>query len=708
MLPPIDFKIDRTSEPDGSATLAPVYAGHGVEQSLGDPASPILRARVWAAAGLGGPPVPITLSLVAGDTNEPIRQATFNARPGSQPVSHDVEFQPYDSPQGRELKLQFVVSPEAQNFVAIGIGARDEDLNGAFAQPRLNGQPLEFLAPVAFRLEGHGIGLRAAIFHGGSERARLVGAALAFLGAGVIWLAGARIGRALLGIPSLAQARGPGGRRFFFYPWLVAAFPVAHFYRSNIVVFDIAEVLPAFAASLIGVSLLVAAGWTLWRDLATASAVAAVIWMVVTAYGHVQDALGQAVEHSVLLPIAVALGLLLAMAVVVRARFAVTLGRFLNYASVPLVAIPAVGAMVFLTTGADADVGDIEIPATARSAPFKPDIYYLILDSYGRADVLAPFDNGTFLDALRERGFYVATDATSNYPKTDASLPSALNMRYLDPIDEWNDEAIRRGQRLMRDHLVGRVLTELGYRYVHLSSGFSSTDSNERAHVLVDFAPSGVIMIRNDRGEAGSDAEPQPAPGRATREFARTTILRPFANALLGPSADERYGWAEPGRALGIFDFLKTVHEFEGPLFVLAHVIKPHFPYTFDQYGNIAPNPQGFGPEHDPSVPGPYFGQLLHVNSLVLDAVDAILSASGESPVIVITSDHGASAGTRESGGSRFAILAAYLLPKGGDLMLYPSISSVNNFRVILDYYFGLGLGVLEDRTVPFITRGLG
>lgn len=116
------------------------------------------------------------------------------------------------------------MSPEARNFVAIGIGARDEALNGAFAQPRLNGQPLEFLAPVVFRLEGHGIGLRAAILHAGSERARLVGAALALLGAGVIWLAGVRMGRALLGIPSLAQARVPGGRRFFFYPWLVAAF----------------------------------------------------------------------------------------------------------------------------------------------------------------------------------------------------------------------------------------------------------------------------------------------------------------------------------------------------------------------------------------------------------------------------------------------------------------------------------------------------
>lgn len=42
-------------------------------------------------------------AMVAGDTNEAVRQATLNARPGSQPVSHDVEFQPYDPPRGWEL-----------------------------------------------------------------------------------------------------------------------------------------------------------------------------------------------------------------------------------------------------------------------------------------------------------------------------------------------------------------------------------------------------------------------------------------------------------------------------------------------------------------------------------------------------------------------------------------------------------------------------
>jgi hypothetical protein len=56
----------------------------------------------------------------------------------------------------------------------------------------------------------------------------------------------------------------------------------------------------------------------------------------------------------------------------------------------------------------------------AKNAPIQeltrpqdpPDVYYFILDSYTRADLLKEaygYDNSPFLDALRERGFYVAT-----------------------------------------------------------------------------------------------------------------------------------------------------------------------------------------------------------------------------------------------------------------------------------------------------------
>ena len=76
----------------------------------------------------------------------------------------------------------------------------------------------------------------------------------------------------------------------------------------------------------------------------------------------------------------------------------------------------------------------------------------------------------------------------------------------------------------------------------------------------------------------------------------------------------------------------------------------------------------------------------------MLEVIDAILDDYEEPPIIVIAGDHGHEPPFRND------ILAAFLLPDGGESAVYPSITSVNHFRAILDYYFGLNLGLLEDR----------
>ena len=79
----------------------------------------------------------------------------------------------------------------------------------------------------------------------------------------------------------------------------------------------------------------------------------------------------------------------------------------------------------------------------------------------------------------------------------------------------------------------------------------------------------------------------------------------------------------------------------------------------------------------------------------MLEVIDAILDDYDEPPIIVIAGDHGHE---RHNPAISNEILAAFLLPDGGASAVYPSITSVNHFRAILDYYFGLNLGLLEDR----------
>jgi hypothetical protein len=85
--------------------------------------------------------------------------------------------------------------------------------------------------------------------------------------------------------------------------------------------------------------------------------------------------------------------------------------------------------------------------------------------------------------------------------------------------------------------------------------------------------------------------------------------------------------------------------------------------------------------------------------------INAILSRSASPPVIIIQGDHGP--GSRLNWTSpegsclweRTSILNAYYLPGAGKEQLYPSITPVNSFRVILNAYFGAQLEQLPDRT---------
>jgi len=88
--------------------------------------------------------------------------------------------------------------------------------------------------------------------------------------------------------------------------------------------------------------------------------------------------------------------------------------------------------------------------AQSQQTSANPDIYYIILDAYGRQDSLRSlgYDNSAFIGDLKNIGFYVASCSRSNYPQTVVSLASSLNMGYLWDVipnqgsDDRNSEAV--------------------------------------------------------------------------------------------------------------------------------------------------------------------------------------------------------------------------------------------------------------------------
>ena len=502
------------------------------------------------------------------------------------------------------------------------------------------------------------------------------------------------------------------GRVFLFpwYPWGVAVVPILHFLTSNPLHFAARGAVVPAAGALLAVTVAVAGLRLVLRDWHQAAAAVTAVTVVFFAYGHVERVLEGRLDEYVLFPS----GIVLAAAVVGSAvRHPVVAARWAPFLNVTTSMLLMFQIMTIAGSTSDVFSSSSSEPLPADNVTShlfaqyppplaghgRPDIYYIILDAYARHDALGEFDNTAFLRELERRGFYIANDATSNYMNSIQSLASSLNLSYLHDLGPRSPKTERDAIALAQDNALAAILEHLGYVYIHLESGHAVTSTAPRADVVVTFTPEGVLVAKTARGTGGSyvglPGQDEAVDGAFLHTLAHTTVLRPLLGNRLRPSDDKPYQWWAPERALQMFDFLSEPIESAGPKVVFAHIIKPHIPATFDRYGNMFLSKGGrvgFSDAHDPSVPDAYIGQLIFINSLVLSTVDSILENHDEEPIIVIAGDHG-----RTTEYPKHPILAAFHLPDGGTEALYPSISSVNHFRIVLDYYFGLNLGLLED-----------
>jgi hypothetical protein len=100
-----------------------------------------------------------------------------------------------------------------------------------------------------------------------------------------------------------------------------------------------------------------------------------------------------------------------------------------------------------------------------------------------------------------------------------------------------------------------------------------------------------------------------------------------------------------------------------------------------------------------------FANQVTYLSKLVEETVAAIIAESPEPPVIILCSDHGTefeldwSSAENSNLQERMADLAAFYFPRGGARLLYPTITNVNFFRIVLDYYFGTQYGLLPDKS---------
>ncbi|MCB2213801.1 hypothetical protein KQH50_00245 [bacterium] len=299
------------------------------------------------------------------------------------------------------------------------------------------------------------------------------------------------------------------------------------------------------------------------------------------------------------------------------------------------------------------------------------DVYLIVLDTYIRSDCLEDqfgYDNSDFIERLEAYGFYVADCSRSNYAYTIQSMTSELNMDYLDDLNlTYDDPALT--ARLQHSE-VRKFFDDLGYEFVVFESPYPWLDINDADQYI---SSDSDVVIQNFE-----------------ILYLKTTLFSlpfdvygRFVNTTIEPGYHTHVHQVNT-----ILEYLQNPIPSSSPRFVYAHIISPHVPRVFTSTGQINLN---WKEDQDAALRGTYD----YIGEQILNAIENILQSSEIEPVIILQADHGES----KEPEYRTLILNAYYLPEGGEVDLYPTISPVNTFRVVLNRYFGQDYPLLEDKS---------
>lgn len=499
------------------------------------------------------------------------------------------------------------------------------------------------------------------------------------------------------------------------HPFLFAIFPVLFLFAHNIRRFPAGMIAVPIAVLSIGALLLWSSLSVILKDRRRAGLVVSLFYLLFFSYGTCYLELKILTSRLVGGPgIVTPLHLLIAWA----ALFALGTYAFLrttrdldnlttaaNVMAGCLVLLSVINVGVYqlgsISGGRSAEIApSIQVNPSGQEASPLPDIYYIILDGYGRADILADlydYDNTEFLEYLTAKGFYVAHESRSNYCQTLLSLASSLNLTYLDDLAQQIGAEYRGGGPvvdMIRNNTVFYFLRNRGYEIVAFATGYTGTETKDvDRYMAVRWYPNELqVTLMN------------------------MTPLPLVANVLY-----DMHEWHRE-RILYTFEHLPDASEEPGPTFVFAHIVAPHPPFVFGPNGErIDPELQFVLNDGNRLIGergitreeylAQYRGQLTFVNGQVEAAVQEILSKAQRPTVVVLQGDHGPGSmldwdnPDNTNYQERLSVLNAYYLPGGGEKHLYPGITPVNTFRVIFNHYFGADLELLDDESY-FSTEG--
>jgi len=324
----------------------------------------------------------------------------------------------------------------------------------------------------------------------------------------------------------------------------------------------------------------------------------------------------------------------------------------------------------------------VEIPIIQSDVTEKPDVYFLVLDAYSGDITLQQdynYDNSKFKNELKDRGFVVQKPSYSNYPNTNLSMPSIMNMVYLDSIAEElgkNSQVVTGMKEIRNENNVMKIFKGNNYHIASFFAGANAVASKE----LLDERLCGSIF----------NLSPE-----LQRAFTYHYFPLSYTRALF-------YDNYQFERLDCTFDtILNYEKQNDLPLYIHMHILLPHPPFIYNSFGERVDH-KYTEDQFDESLRDAYLEQLIFANKITLEMIDSIQNRDANS-VIILMSDHGGRLGVDWNNPTEldyyraFNNLSAFYFPGHAD-ELPENIAAVNTFRVFFNAYFDTDYELLEDR----------
>jgi hypothetical protein len=450
--------------------------------------------------------------------------------------------------------------------------------------------------------------------------------------------------------------------------------------------FVIGEFIFIFAAPVVAYLF----AWPIMRSVRKAGFAAVLILIVHYFFGEAKEKLKIIFpetiwqSYTLLLPLVL---ILLIVAFVFIRRSKASFARTYLFLNVLLLLFIVADAAAILFSDSSKNRYNLPQPSLAKNCTdcVKPDIYYLVFDSYSSTQALKEhfnYDNSGIDSALTAKGFRMIPGSRSNYNLTPFSIGSQFSFDYLPGVDTSQQYFMRKYlpaiMKVYQSPLLP-MMHELGYTiYNHSIFDFNSFPTTVPAFDMWN-----IYML-----------------------YQRYNLLKkldrdigwhfPNMPHLLSTSGLQDYSQNRDRHdSITLAHLAKTIQaQNPQPKFVYGHILVPHSPYTYDSAGNkIEPIGQ-LEPEKDLKA---YLQQIGHVNRVMTNLVDNIFQSQKRPFVIIIQGDHGYRFFDREKKMLEFPNFNAIYFYNRDYRLVHDSLTNVNTFPVIFNTFFGQQLPMRQD-----------